>query len=68
MAQPSPRVTARSVRAQADAIVNACDAIERPPTDIKVVAKMSIIAKDISSRLSYGIQSEELGHKAQAKA
>lgn len=68
MAQPSPRVTVRSVRAQADAVISACDAMERPPADVKVVAKMSVVAKEISSLLGHGIQSEELGHRAQAEA
>ena len=68
MAQPNPRATARSVRAQADAVISACDAMERPPADVKVVAKMSAVAKEISGLLGRGIQPEELGHRAQAEA
>jgi hypothetical protein len=61
-------VTARSVRAQADAVSNACAAMERPPADIQVVASMSDVAKDISSLLTHGMQSEELlGHRARVE-
>lgn len=67
MAQPSPRVTARSVRAQADAVANACATMDRPPADIKVVADMSQVAKEISSLLTHGMQSDELSHRAQAE-
>jgi len=60
MAQPNPRVTMRPVRAQADAVVSACNRMERPPADIEVVAKISAIAKKILSLIDQRMQSEEL--------
>lgn len=47
---------------------DACAAMERPPADIQVVAKMSDVAKEISSLLTNGMQSEELlGRRAQGE-
>lgn len=47
----------------------ACAAMDRPPADIKVVAKMSDVAKEISNLLTHGMQSEELlGHRTQVEA
>lgn len=68
MAQPNTRTAIRSVRAQAEAVTNACGAIERPPADIKVVAEMSVVVREMSSIFGRKMQSEDLGHKAEAEA
>lgn len=54
MAQPDARAAMRSVRAQAEAVVNACAAMERPPADIQMVAEMSAVAK--KCRASSGVR------------
>ena len=68
MAQPNTRTAIRSVRAQAEAVTNICAAIERPPADIKVVAEMSVVVREMSSIFGRKMQSEDLGHKAEAEA
>lgn len=67
MAQPDTRVTIRSVRTQAEAVANACAAIERPPADIKVVAEMSAVAREISRLFGREMQSESLGRRAEVE-
>jgi hypothetical protein len=44
-----------------------CAAIERPPADIKVVAKMSVVAREMSSLFEHEMRSENLGHRARAE-
>jgi hypothetical protein len=44
-----------------------CAAIEKPPADIKVVAEMSVVAREMSSLFEHEMQSENLGHRARAE-
>jgi hypothetical protein len=44
-----------------------CAAIERPPADIKVVAEMSVVAREMSSLFEHEMRSANLGHRARAE-
>jgi hypothetical protein len=55
------------VRKHCTAVADACAAIERPPADIKVVAEMSVVAREMSSLFGHEMQSENLGRRARAE-